>query len=379
MKFLFLSQGHTSDDQRSYAAALKRYKFEGRPLEVENIPFLGVLSEGGWNALWRTVEDRAKEFQPDVIFFQFFHGFDDRGVDPRPCLHALRGLRCKPLIFASLGDPYATAFPFRRLPNHALMTIAREGDAFFSTSMGELGDYLVAQGVGNVVFLPHAYDEANFACGRVDADYDIAMVGSCAVTLRPKMFPWTLRNSLRRRYVANLLWRRYGRRFGLFGNGWKGHPAWQGPIGFREQLKLFRSCQCVVDAPAPVAAEYYASDRPFYVVGAGVPLVMQYVKGFDRIFKDGESAFYFERLSDVTSACERALSLPEGVRSCNKSKTCDLIASRHTFDKRVDTIISVAEALRANDVSVVRPWHFDEPFEGMNPSQRGILNWRGLR
>lgn len=376
MKLLFISQGVTADDQRSYASAWARARVGGVPLEVVNIPFLGVSRAQGWGALWRQIAEQAKAFLPDIVLFQFFHGFDDRGVDPTECLNELRALKTKPLIFASLGDLYGMTFPFRRLPNRALMTVAREGDAFFATSLGDLGKYLVSEGVKNVVFLPHAHDEANFSNGDFGRDFDVAMVGSCAVTLRPNLLPWILRNSFRRKYVARLLWKRYGKRFGLFGNGWRGYPCWQGPIGFRDQVRLFRSCRCVVDAPAPVTADYYASDRPFYIAGSGSTLVMQRMRGFERIFKDGISAFYFENLSNVTEACDRVLALDEPTRMRNRSETVELVRSRHTFDQRVDTILSVAEALKAGDMRLIRPWHFNEPFAGMDALACGVMNWR---
>ena len=375
MKLLFISQGVTVDDQRSYAAALSRACVGGAPLEVVNIPFLGVLRTQGWEALWWQIVECAKAFMPDIVFFQFFHGFDDRGADPTACLDGLCALKPKPLIFASLGDPYGFNFPFRRIPNRVLMSIARRGDAFFTTSLGELGEYLAANGVKNIVFLPHAHDDANFVTGGLGQDFDVAMVGSCLVTLRPHMLPWTLGNSLRRKYVARLLWKRYGKRFGLFGNGWRGYPCWQGPIGFRDQVRLFRSCRCVVDAPAPVTADYYASDRPFYIAGSGSPLVMQRIRGFERIFQDGVSAFYFDRLSEVTQACDRALSLDKSTRMRNQAETAKIVNGRQTFDQRVDTILSVAEALKANDVRLIRPWHFNGDFGKMSVEELGVVNW----
>ena len=167
-------------------------------------------------------------------------------------------------------------------------------------------------------------------------------------------------------------------RFGLFGNGWRGHPCWQGPIGFREQVRLFRSCRAVVDAPAPIAVDYYASDRPFYIAGSGATLVMQKMRGFERIFQDGDSVFYFNRLADVTQACDRALAQDEPTRLKNRMATQDLVSTRHTFDKRIDTILSVAEALKSDDPSLIRPWHFNEPFGNMDMRARGVLNWKGL-
>lgn len=379
MKLLFISQGVTVDDQRSYATALTRAHVGGVPLEVVNIPFLAVLRTQGWKALWRQIIERAGAFLPDIVFFQFFHGFDDHGVDPTACLDELRTLKTPPLIFASLGDPYGFNFPFRRIPNRVLMTIARRGDAFFTTSLGRLSEYLASEGVKNIVFLPHAHDDANFTDGDLGQDFDVAMVGSCAVTLHPKMLPWTLRNSLQRKYVARRLWKRYGNRFGLFGNGWSGHPCWKGPIGFRDQLRLFRSCRCVVDAPAPVMVDYYASDRPFYIAGSGSPLVMHRIRGVERIFQDGVSAFYFDRLSEVTQACDHALSLDETTRMRNRAETMKLVKGRQTFDQRVDTILSVSEALRANDVRLIRPWHFQGDFGKMSVEELGVVNWKGMR
>jgi hypothetical protein len=183
---------------------------------------------------------------------------------------------------------------------------------------------------------------------------------------------------MRRKIVADLLWKHYGDRFAVFGYGWRNHPACRGIIGFNSQVALFSKCKVAVDAPAPVRTDYYASDRPFYIAGSGTPLVMQRISGFDRIFKDGENVFYYNKLRDVVSACEHALSVDEAMRAINRDKMLKLIAERNTIDSRVDTIFSVAEALRMNDPHKIRPWHFQGDFSRMSIDELGIVNWRGL-
>ena len=380
MRLLLIAQANKVEDQAGYVRAFGRMPCVVNDGEMCVIPFLGVVKKSGWEGLWREILQSAEEFQPDLVYFQYFHGFEAGGVDPTVCLKGLRAVSSHPLIFVSLGDLYDTRWPFVRLPNRALIQLGRCADAFFTTSLGRVAEYLEQNGVRNIVFLPHANGEdisgADLSASQFDG-IDVVMVGSCALTLHPKMCLWSARTWVKRLIIANALWRRYGKRFAVFGYGWGRHPAYRGPVGFNDQVALFRKCKVAVDAPAPVDVDYYASDRPFYIAGSGTPLVMQRIKGFNRIFKDGENAYYYDRLKDVVAACDRALSVDCKTADENRDKMLKLVAERNTIDKRVDTIFSVYEALRANDVRLVRPWHFNGDFSKMSNDELGVVNWRG--
>jgi len=382
MRLLLIAQANKVEDQAGYVHAFGRSPFVAKGGAMRVIPFLGVVKASGWEGLWREIVRTAEEFQPDLVFFQYFHGFDDRGVDPAACLAGLRAVASRPLVFVSLGDSYDTRWPFARRPNRVLMKIGRSADAFFTTSLGRVADFLAGNGIRNIVFLPHANGEDR-SCGDLSAarfeGIDVVMIGSCSLTVRPKMCLWSLRTWLRRRVTANALWRRYGTRFAVFGHGWGRHPACRGTVGFNDQAALFRKCKVAVDSPAPVDVDYYASDRPFYIAGSGTPLVMQKIKGFDRIFRDGENAYYYDRLKDVVAACDRALSVDRKTADEKRDKMVKLVAERNTIDKRVDTIFSVCEAIRANDLRLIRPWHFNGDFREMSDAELGVVNWRVAR
>jgi hypothetical protein len=59
----------------------------------------------------------------------------------------------------------------------------------------------------------------------------------------------------------------------------------------------------------------------------------------------------------------------------NQAETAKIVNGRQTFDQRVDTILSVAEALKANDVRLIRPWHFNGDFGKMSVEELGVVNW----
>jgi len=379
MKLLFISQAHKPEDQGGFMRAFTRSPYIANGGEMRTIPFRGVIAEKGWNGLWKLIVDEARAFQPDIVFFQFFHGFDDNGVNPSECMNALRGLGSRPFVFASLGDQYDAKFPFVRLPNHVLMAIGREADAFFTTSLGRFAKYLVMNNIRNIVFLPHAFGDG-FLMERKRGDerfsgLDVVMVGSCV----PGLKLWSLRTLIKRRIAVNALWRRFGNRFAVFGRGWGHHPACRGEIAFGDQVRLFASCKVAVDAPAPADVELYASDRPFYIAGSGAALAMGRIKGFERIFKEGEHVFYYDGLKDIVTACEKALSLNDDEREKNRLKMLELVKTRNMIDNRVDTIFSVAEALLADDVRKIRPWHFQGELNPMTMEELGVVNWQGAR
>lgn len=368
MKVLFLSQANVIEDQKSYDRAFRTAYSLNSPVEVENIPYLGYVRNHGWRGLWDEILNRARNFQPDVVFFQYFHGGDGPFGTPRDVIHQLRSFKSSPLIFGSLGDLFSPGL-FKRAPSKALVDLAVEADAFFMTSMGSLASYLEKRGAKNIILVPNAFSETLFDYGKEDlpseTDFDVVWLGSVGVSVRHLVF--SLKQTLRRKSVVRLLWKHYGNRFGLFGHGWNGHPAYRGPVGFRDQVELFKRARLVVDARPPVDEVYYSSNRVFFVAGSGTPLVQFYAPRFEHILKPNIHTYFVHDPKTICEVCDRVLTTPKDVLRQRRKSVLDLVRSRHTIEKRVDTILSVAEALqrirkgistRESEWKNLRLWHF---------------------
>jgi hypothetical protein len=388
MKILMLSQGRRIEDQSDFDAALRSAKTEGEAVELLNIPYIGYVEKHGGEAFYREVVRISKEFKPDLVFFQFFHSANPG--DPRPCVAEIRASRNRPLIFGSLGDPFNTGmlhFLGRPIPKctHQLASVA---DAFFSTSMGAVAETLAMSGVRNIVFLPHAYLTKQFPLPNLEykpeKKHDIVMVGSkCPVfTKRPLV---GLTRGLVRNAVVDMLAKRFGNRFSVFGGGWCG-PCAHGMVPFDNQIAAIASGRVSVDAPAPINVTYYASDRPFFIAGSGTPLVMRHVPRFEKLLRDGKNVFFAQSISEIPDVCAKVLEMGADELEQNRRDTIELVGTRHLIANRMDTLLSVYEALskvRKGDLTAdtalehLRLWHFLPDIDLADELRYAVRNWQG--
>lgn len=387
MKILLLLQARKLDDQKNYLEAFSKARLKsGDRVNVVALPFIGLYDSIGSDGFCRKAIECYEKHKPDVVFFQFFHGTTP---NPKMFLDYLVTQREKPLIFASQGDPFWIGFGecIARPPEPNMKVLLPYVDAYFSSSMGELGARFVELGARNVIFLPHAWSNQHFGPvteeNTADFQYDVMMC--CGVQRWPGLkLPLQISSSIFQRYIAaGLLRSAFGRRFALYGRGWF-YPWAKGSFRFGAQVDLYRKARVVVDAPPPIYATYYASDRPFFVVGSGTPLVMPYVSRFEKVFKDDEHVYYARGLRNLPIACKRVLSLPEDVLAYRRRNLLELIKNRHTTESRVDTILSVYEALidfksglktDQEALSALRLWHFLPDVDIEEERKYSVFNW----
>ncbi len=149
---------------------------------------------------------------------------------------------------------------------------------------------------------------------------------------------------------------------------------------------MFTDRRTVVDAPAQINYDYYTSDRAFFIAGSGSPLVMKYIPGLEKMLADSRHAYYAKSIAQIPETCCKILSLPEAVLQDRRVETLNLLKARHMIDNRVDTIVSVAEALQDCRLSHVpadhvlnglRLWHFLPTVDFADIRRTAIVNWRG--
>jgi len=381
MNVLFLSQARQIEDQGSYHRAFMELHARGRIASYRNIPYLGVARERGWPQLWRDVIGHCSDMPTDLVFFQFYHG---GGVESAAaCVHQLRALKHVPLVAVSSGDLFS-ASAWVRPPPRPFAELSVAADVTFMTCMGSVAEFLRRQGARRLTLLPHGYPTDLFppqpASPVNDVEFDVVMVASRGRILNP--FMYTTWGALRRQRVADRLFRRYGKRFALFGHGWRGHPAWQGPVEYRKQIEAFRRGRVVVDGPPPFSQVYYASDRPFYVAGAGTPLVQFHTPRFEAIFKRDLHASYIDHDADTVKVCDSVLAIDEAELRRRVEQTVRLVMGRHTLVHRAETIIRACEGIQAGRsgpdagkaVEVPLPL-FHEDADECEERRSALVNW----
>lgn len=389
MKILMLSQGRQISDQPDFDSSLRNAITRGEHVEVLNIPYVSYIEQHGCSAFYNEVVRASSEFHPDLVFFQFFHS--GHMEDPTACIEALRRKKRAPLVFGSIGDLFDTGI-FKRLgvplPNHTLQ-LASVADAFFSTSMGNIADELLAHNAKNVVLLPNAFCPMHFPDwdSPIDSIFDkgVVMVGSRGrlISRHPKR---AIGNAWRRLSVVKTLTKEFGENFNVYGAGWK-LSSWAGFCPPLEQVRLYRRSRVVVDAPAPIInTTYYSSDRAFFILGSGAPFVFFHTPRFENIFRSGEHALFVHNKRELIDACKCGLALTEEQRVYRWRKCIEFVKGRHLISHRMDTLLSVYESLRqirTGKVSVdgglecLRLWHF-LPEVDLNEERRyAIANWQG--
>lgn len=384
MRLLFLSQARCVEDQPDFHVSFQKALGADN---YRNIPYQGLYASGGWSLIEKSVLDANEDFKPNVIYFQFFHAPEN--VHPKKLVRDLKATANHPLVLGSLGDLFDTgpfAFLGRPLPS-SVTELASEADAFFSTSMGRAAEELVERhGARNLVFLPNAYCPEHFPLldTATEKEYDVLMLGRLMrfASRRPIV---SIPTALKRRYAVKQLERAFRGRFAVYGSGWKG-PSALGGVPFKEQVALFRRSRVVVDSPPRVSEVLYSSDRAYFIAGSGSSLVMPYTPKFELLFEPDVHAHFVYRLRDVVDVCRRVLSLPPDVRSEKERQTVEYIRSRNLISHRVDTILSVLEAImrqrrgeftQEESLNHLRLWHFRPELPRAEILPYAVANWRG--
>lgn len=389
MKILYANRGHALGEQPHYEAAFTRSKsLSGIPMETLMFHYVGYAEKYGWQRMWDEVIRICDEFHPDLIYFHHFNHFGKEG--PVDCIRQLKMRKNAPLFFGSYGDLFQNSYLhlWRRPIPQGLVDMAVYSDAFFPISMGESAQFLMQKGARNIVFMPHTYSDEHFGIPPFPSskkEYEIVMCGNVGIGLRHPING--IGRSLPRVPVGILLKNAYGNRFCISGRGWGrfGIDDAQN-IPFKAQVNFFLKSKIAIDARAPFDDEYYASDRPFFIAGCGVPLIQFYTPRFDKIFKPNVNAYYAHSLFDIASVCKNVLNMNSIEREINAQETVKLIRNRHMADNRVDTILSVAQALldvrsgritNAAAIHRLRLWHFLSDIDVESELKHAVVNWVG--
>ena len=378
MKLLVLYQARNSAlDQPGYYDGFERLVREGLLDAHAAIPVFGVAEESGWNGLWAEAERTARHMQADAIFLQFFHA---AMPDPTEGIRRLKNLPNSPTLFTSLGDGFGRWF--RRIPRSFLAASA-SAEASFLTGMGCQAQQLIRAGSKNLVLMPNGCCQVRFSSQERPQserpEFDVCFVGNC---LRPRNLVgheyWGAR---KRGDLVQKFTRRYGRRFGLFGNGWNGNPSWQGPVAYADQHEAYRMSAVVWGGMPGVYHDYYTSDRVFIAVASGVPFVDYWVRGVERILKPGRDWWLARRPAEMFSWCDHLLDMPSSDRIRLGEEAREQVLRKHTQYHRCKEMIEIARSIRIARLSgrrAVQPTlSFLSSSSATSTARDAIVRWEG--
>ena len=348
MRLLVLYQARdAATDQPGYYHGFEQLVSEGLLSAHVAIPFYGVAQRQGWNGLWAEAEHTARAMGADAVFLQFFHG---PIPDPTEGIQRLKQLENKPTIFTSLGDGFGRWM--RRVPQSFRITSALS-DVSFLTGMGCLAKQLEHWGSRNLVLMPHGCCQVRFSSPQHsdvrNPEFDVTFVGSLSRSWNPaSMYFWYSRR--RAEFVAACT-KRYGRRFGLFGNGWDGKESWQGSVPYARQHEAYQRSAVVLGGIPGAFHDYYTSDREFIAIASGIPLIDYSVRGVERILEHGVDWWLEDSLSGVFQRCDKLLELPNAERMQFGQHARERVLASHTQYHRCREMAEIVRDLRAARMS----------------------------
>jgi hypothetical protein len=326
MRLLTLFQGNTPEDQIGYHTGFETLLAEGVLTAYRPLAWLGLVNQLDWEGFCSFVLKEAMDFTPDAIYFQFFHAPDSPAL--KGLIASLRRLPNMPVIAISGGD----AFGWHRWMKHrfpeGFLRVANSADVTFVTAMGKCAAYLERRGVKNIVILPLGACQVRFkpmklAVSDYGSEFDVVFLGRFNRCRDPRSFLFYY--DLKRKKLVNLLSRRYGKRFGLFGPGWSGQPSWQGTVPYSEQLDCCRKSQVVFGGTPGIYQDYYASDRPFIQGISGVPMVDWYVPRLNHLLRTEEHWHLVNNSESMIKVIDKLLESDPEILLKRSAATADYI------------------------------------------------------
>jgi hypothetical protein len=145
----------------------------------------------------------------------------------------------------------------------------------------------------------------------------------------PGMFPL----SGMRIQMVELLQKKYGSRFGVFGNGWNG-AKW---LKQHDEASIYRNCKIAISL-SHYDLKRYSSDRLFRILGCGAFCLSHKFQEIEEEFKNECDLVYWSNFEQLTNQIDYYLS-PEAIekRQLIANNGNQLCETKYTWKYRIET------------------------------------------
>lgn len=343
---LVFLQGADESAHPGIVDGYRRLQTAGHVAHLDVIPVFGPEGVVRGEAFWGDAIDVAIAHQTTLVVFQYYHS--PRLPDPRGAIQTLKGLPTSPVIVSTLGDPFMSGYFGRPNVPASFLQAAAVSDLVTSTSMGVMARHLRRYTRAPILLSPNGVCQVRFGVpprpeARGKRDFDVVFIGSRNHSLNMLSGQgWIAR---KRERLVDLLVKRFGRRFGLFGKGWEGKAVNQGPVSFDAQARVSQRGRVVVGGVPFSRARYYTSNRPFIQMTSGTPMVDSYVAGVDHILRPNEH-WVLAPEDRLVEAVERTLELNDAERLRMGRAGAHHVLALHTQAHRVAMLLENVRRLR---------------------------------
>ncbi len=302
-------------------------------------PFLAKLADGlSKKDVLKDIINTAKELNPTAILWSHTGGLKLQDKD----IVTLRTLPSRPSMGYWDGDVYET--PYKPLPRE-IIHLARGCDVAFFPGNGEMVELLKENGVKDIRYVPLSTDEEKFGSLRKNNDtiiFDVVMVGNFVKSKIPwRKWPGTKW----RKEIAELFYKKLGKRFAVFGNGWGG-PYAKGAVPFREQNVVNHLGRLALGVNN-LHAQYFFSDRLPIAMSGGIPIIHNYEYGFEDIFKRCvNNVFFFNSTDEAWEITEKLLAMGQDELNVMGLKGREFALRYLTMCKSVEYMVNELKAYK---------------------------------
>lgn len=240
-------------------------------------------------------------FQPHILLWQ-------HPTDFPVCtdtIHRIKALNPSPLIVYDERDAYV--WPQKRLMIGS-KSLCSQCDVAFVTGLNT-GKLFNKQGVKRVFYSPHGINARQFDKPwdpAVKRKYDVVIIAN----INRYKYPVIRLPGTKERWVlAEKLYKIFGQRLAVYGNGWPARPYYKGVLDFDRQVDAIREGWTTAIWDRCPKDPLYFSDRLGISMISGVPHVTNYHPGFEFMFDNGVELFYANTVNGVVDAIQYVLSL----------------------------------------------------------------------
>jgi len=292
--------------------------------------FLVVAKElGSWDKMLTSLLEYAENYQPTLILWEL----QTYGRVKKNFVWKLRKLKSNPIITQRTGDSYWK-------PPRNMVEFGTEIDATFLTGTTLIPEF-EKLGCRNVLYLGERLDTVRFGkpyAQNPNPEFDVIMIANFYNQWWFRKFPGQKdREELVKSFSAY-----FGKKFGLFGHGWRNNPCWQGVIPYSEQQVYMQNSRLILGVNNWHHNHYY-SDRLLISLSSGVPVLYKYFNGADDYFKDKTHIWYFGNNSDALNTAVKILETPEEIINSICRNAFNLTVEEHSCIHRAKEFLELVE------------------------------------
>jgi len=348
-RMLVVLHEETTGSHADSRRALAGLKSDGALEDYVVYPFLARLAEG---AAARHVHDEIVTAAADLRATCVLWCHTGRFVVPERVFLSLRGLPHRPVQGYWEGDMYES--PFKPFP-HPARVVARSCDVVFVPGASSFSRSLGRWGCADVRYAPSPTDPGKFGHAfelrRGTYDHDVVLIGNRVWSRVPFK---TMPGARRRARLVRLLERKLGRRFAVYGAGWRG-PSAQGPVRHDEQGVVYARSRMSVGVNNLAAAYCFSSRLPISLT-CGVTTIHNWERGLDVIFGRDAPIRYFRSAREAWNVVRRLLEVDDRELEDERVRGRELALARFTFAHVLGYVGEVLDARwAAQQGGVARP------------------------